>query len=490
MTMKKLFYTLLALVASYAGLNAQSMYWAVLPEYDKVTQISEDTFAAVKDGRMVVLKDGKVKTSIPEKWGTPTMMTPFHEGRSLVLQMDESTTPVRYRLLGVVDEDFQKAAVPDDRNRYYVDLFPFFSSHRLPVYILDKGEVVYGYMKDDAKSNELTLDAMNFDYSIVTPYDNGAAWVQKKGGRFSFKGIVRDAGTLLSKDVLDGDWILVNTSGRTSKSKASSANSAEDIINAQKSMQSIPEFCREKAKAWKKQKSQDVFPDKSGANYGYKVKNGRWLLPAQLDHAEEVYAGYALVTFGDKQGVLKYDEQNINILKPEVTQKGGGQEHVKLAVHVPSAFTGDLRVEVNQVRMEKKEVDQDEGLWHFEADVQAGAKQYALYTDNKLLLKSDSAAAEGKAKIQVSGGRSLKANAEDKASTSLTVTNLSSETITLQFSGARCYVNKKEAVLAPNEKVRLSVSFSNVQSKTTGTVTVKGARIDTQTVSIQVEPFI
>lgn len=485
-----LFFVFLCALSSWAQKSIY-VYWAIPPEYDKVHRISEDYFVCVNGSSMSLLdKSGKERANMRRLEGTPNLVTPFYEGRALILEQIEGLPP-RFQLLGILTEDARVIPVPDDGRRYYVDKYPFFSDHRLPVYILEDGVEAYGFFTDEVRGNVGLDKLIKFDYEQFTPFSNGVAWVkQKTTGKKNMLTWAQSVGAKAMGGEDEG-WLLIKPNGMPGdKNAKKQAETREDILRRYDDMATVQDFCR-KGRKWAE--NSELYPDEQKGFYGYRPKRSArsWQVEPQFEYAAPFYGNHAIVSLNRKEGVLLYDEsQPMWMNKPVVTQLGGGKEHVEVSVVVPEEFNGHLDMMLNDTRMRLE--GQKGNTWTFVADnVKAGEKRFTLSSDGMRLVGQPHAA-EGKAEIAVVLGSPspLKANASDQASTFVNLRNLSDETIELNFRLSKGSLSKREAVLGPGENVRLNISFSNVQELFTSFLTIEGARIEKKTVSIKVIPFL
>lgn len=86
---------------------------------------------------------------------------------------------------------------------------------------------------------------------------------------------------------------------------------------------------------------------------------------------------------------------------------------------------------------------------------------------------------------------SVRANVNNAATVQLTVTNPSSKEVdfNLSSSGKSAYFQQTSMTVSPNSSVKFAVSFKNISSDTSSTITISGEDISSKSVRIQLRTY-
>lgn len=329
--------------------SAETVKWAVKPEYKSIKPMEKDGFFKVKKGYRYGIADMSGRLVVP---ATCDSITDFVDGYALALVwMDD-----HFRLTKIIDEEGNTSTIADE---YFVGDYPFFSDGKLPVYN-SKGR--YGYVDT---SGRLVVD---FKYADVHPFSEGLAAVTKGRSRKkdSPAGIGKDKvfyidengrELKLQSDIGDiyfgstfsngealvankkGRFFTIDPSGRMLGILSDVAMTFDGKFRWSESVE--PEKARGKRKGNISGSSITAFDE--GGKWGYRDGMGKVIVPPQFIYAAPVEGGYSVVkTDSGEYGMLAFvdGEYTCRKAKASMTPKDSDHETFDYTVSIPSSCEG------------------------------------------------------------------------------------------------------------------------------------------------------
>lgn len=530
--LSSLFLTVTMSVMASMTAVAKTAKWSVEPQYQSIEMMSPGTFL-VKRGAYSSIIDGNGKEIVS---ATTDSITPFTEGQALVL------TPAgegRYRLQGILHEDFTSTPVNDE---VYVNEYPFFSEGLLPVC---NNQGFYGYMdptgrmvltprytnphpfsegyaavtermkgllgnllskgldkiQEIAKQKAATIYinragvALKVDKEVGkvangTTFSNGTAYVENKKGDcyvIDLKGRVVSRGMVSEFDVDDHYRLISNEA-----SEGLAKNSAIPAVS------SSPD---------------DVVSFTENNLTGYRTKAGTTVLPPQFKDAEDFVDGFALAMYDSKWGILKLEDGIFSgkeqaASAPASKRKGkksrGGAKVAqpsKYVITTPEVWDDiSLTLTLNAAGEHKSETLEGNGSKErfFAMEIPKSNGVLKLHTANLLLWEHDLSApteetvkAPVKSRLKISiSPASAKADIRDNAAITVTLTNPGDEDVTtiVSMNGTGLKAVNRTVTIPAHNKIRVNTVFTNVVEKEFRTVNVSaGGRYATKTITVN--PF-
>ena len=344
-----------------ATISAQSVKWAVRPEYSTLERLNDHLFRVVVNGREGIVDDeGKVVIK-PEM----DKITSFSEGKALAL----TNSPNGTVLSGIIGEDGSINFITDAT--YYVTEFDFFSEGFLPVC---NTEGRFGYMDTDGKV------VIPFEYSSARPFSEGYASVGtasgvgakiRKGASLFVEttepvAYIDKFGTAFQlyktdkalKDINLGTSFYNGEAVVRIKVKNKKGNEylkiAKDGRIIQRSIN--PDFT---LLDWKFRLSgetrpeADLTPDQNSpvpfersGRFGYNLKDGAEFLPVQFSSASSFSAGYATAALeANKTGIIQLINGSTSLTLTQGDAADEGKENLMVYASLPGYYQ-DKEVEL------------------------------------------------------------------------------------------------------------------------------------------------
>ena len=267
-------------------------------------------------------------------------------------------------------------------------------------------------------------------------------------------------------------------------------------------------------------------PFEAGEVYGYRMDHDV-LLPAQFPEAYPFSAGYAIATdHTGRYGLLRLLTDDVKVTQTEgaATITDYSKAAVDFKVHVPIEFDNEI-ITLTCTDTKGNELEEKSYMGGSERVVPfmlPGGKHTVRVLQGDLLLYSTTITAVPKPKpspkkpasttpakpVQTTRGKvtastvsagnlqlmvgasSLKANAKDCASFTITVTNNSAEPVSsvLAVSGKGVVCNTSSVTVNPHSSRSVTATFTGIKGREQRTVTVRAANRST-TKTITVNPF-
>ena len=345
-----------------SSISAQSVKWAVRPEYSKLERLNEHLFKVVVNGREGIVNDeGKVVIK-PEM----DKITSFSEGKALALTESPNGTAIS----GIISEDGDIKYITDAT--YYVTEFDFFSEGYLPVC---NTEGRFGYL--DMEGNVV----IPFQYSSARPFCEGYASVGTASGMGAK---LRKGAALFVEEVAEpvayidkfGTAFQLYKTDKALKdiNLGTSFYNGEAVVRIKVKNKKGTEYLKIAKDGrilqrninpdwtildWKFRLSgetrpeTDLTPDQNSpvpfersGRYGYNLKDGTEFLPVQFSSASSFSAGYATAALDDnKAGILQLINGSTSLTLTQGDPADEGKENLMVYASLPSYYQ-DKEVEL------------------------------------------------------------------------------------------------------------------------------------------------
>ena len=461
-------------------LSAQTVRWEYKPEYDEIRRMTPDLYMLRTERQITMQKNHDTKIR-----ATGNVVTRFENGYAIILNEEAGDAGSQYRLIGIISESDYSYYEPNQTD-FYVDAYPFFSDDRLAVYRMVGGERKYGFVDPRGR---LCVDVK---YAGVTPFSGGAAFANepKKG-----------------KD----KWTTINVDGGKGRAKGLKLESVQALYAERSSLSGcIPDITR----------SGDMTPDEAivlveeNGLYGYQAaEGGAWVAPVQFEKAEPFSGGCAVVMTGHgNYGVLSVVDGTVNCLQEAGGLTPTGMQNTSFTVMLPDAYK-DKTVYL-RCRFADKEKDAESRSVSLpivdeatptvrqinEMTVDPAEKDVEIICENLVISRHHFAECIPEdldaVKIGLSAAK-VRAGSNDKAKVTVTVTNLSEETLILSAyaSGKNVALSRSKLTVKPRASQSFVVTFSNILSSQSRSVTVSGetdkkVKVKAKSASVQLTPFL
>ena len=481
----KTFNRLLILVALLAGLcpdlRAEAVRWEYKPEFDEIRRISPELYVFRKDNVVSLVKDHKTIVQVHA-----TIITDFVNGCSLVLDREETTAGLHYKLVGIIQEEgfVYYTALFKNYPAFYVDRYAFFSDQRLPVYAVnDAGQKQYGYLNDQCQP------CTEMKYKEVLPFDGGNAYVcelDKKG---------------------KNKWSVINTSNGKGKSKLKMDKVQEQYADRA----DFSRYLRTITQGRGLSPDPNILLVEENGLYGFRRSDGSWVAPVQFQQAEPFSGGYAVVENNQGFGVLQIQEGTVTCWQSPGGLTDNNYQTTMFTVVVPDIY-GDSRVSLRCLFDDESKNDK------FPIPLRpADENDPTVLTTNEITVFPDDKTVEitcenlvigrqffeknvpedlDAIKLGISSGK-VRADSGNKAKVTVTVTNTSQETLVLTAyaSGKNVALSRSKLTVKPRGSQSFTVTFSNVLSSSSRSISVSGetdkkVKVKAKSVGVQVNPFL
>lgn len=338
--MRQILYILLALLNSLPlCMQAQTAVWQMRPaDYQSVKRFGPQLYQVTQNDKMGLIRpDGSVVVPVGAK-----RITGFYEHQALVLAGGEG----KERILGILHDDGNYYAV---NGEYYTltgldfcsdGMIPAATSAGVPGYLDDHGNAVLGF---------------NGAWDRIMPFTEGHASVFKdkkyalidKGGSKAriiigigeiYGGTNVYHGEAYIWDV-DGNFYTYNPTNNSCKKARQPSETGWDYL-----------YCFSGVSGRNKNIPRTVFsagaiglqPKREGSLYGYVTSNGHIVMPCQFSSATPFEDNIAIVTLGNKTGLLKYveshDRFNITTSQSEYEYKAGESTDCLFKMDMPQVW--------------------------------------------------------------------------------------------------------------------------------------------------------
>lgn len=471
-------------------LTAQTVRWALPPEYKSVDQISDHLYKiAMVKGVGVATQSGEIVIDPT----TADSITDFSEGKALALKADGD----KYQLVGIFGEDGKMVKPADDD--FYVGDFPFFSEGMLPVcnsrgkygFINANGDLVVDFKYSsvhpfcqgyascgvayliggesivyvDANGVEMKLDRSLGKVSLGTSFYQDKAVVRTKNGDYAVIGLNGQIVELNVNPTLHFDWKF-----RLSDEKQEDGYQPSIVINGPS-------------------------PYQDNGKYGY-ARNGRHVVTAQFSDARPFYDGYAVAALRpEAYGILQYIEGSIacDIERGDV-QADKGKESVVFNVTLPEAFKNeDLNLRCYGKDHDSQYFLAKDGSTRRSASflVPSNPHTVEIVSGQLTLFQKTFEPLGPDASLQVSVSVTAKrANEKDQQSFAVVFTNSGKQSVsfTVEVTGSKLVCKKTTVTVPAGGKARVTGYFKDVVDDETRLVTVKYGD-ETYSKSVKVTPW-
>lgn len=516
----------LSFLSTIASSIAQTPSWAIEPSYDKIA-FYNDSLMLVQNSQYIGLASCITGKEVVNCTCIGSEITELKNGYALILFKTEKGK----KLTGVIRQTTSGLrCTPITKKEYYIhEGYPFFSEDLLPVRNNDKK---YGFINPSGK------EIIGCKYIDVKPFREGYAAVTKKGGGFlgfttkivdKFTSII-DNNTINQKDL--GEVVYIDTNKKELKTKqagklsyASSFSNGEalvynkensefyaigkngNIIRVGKPKYDItedeygaiqPAYAAQDTKKKPKAKDKGLEPYLDNGTYGFTKGGLHIILPAQFRKIEPFENGYSRVqTTKNKWGVLTFDDGNITISEKKGNLSSDkNEESITYTAHVSKSWKGETlnlickSVEKGESCNVEAAVNDKLKAEFPEMIVPKGDKELTLIGKSGLVLwqgkanspKSDSNDDDNdEVKISISS-RSVKANAKNAASVTISVKNQTSETIDVYIAG------KKKGTLKAGSSKTYSHYFAKIVKQETRSITVKAGNKERR-FNVELRPY-
>ena len=302
--MNKLSLTLISTLFMTIAAQAQTVKWAIKPDYDKIERYSDDLFKCQKDGKYrLVDLSGNVLDCPPAD-----SITDYTGGYALMLNSSGN----QYQILGFLSEQgsHQYQSLKD---KYYTTRYSYFSEGYIAVENADKKK---GFL--DAKG----VPVVDFKYTDALPFKFGWAAVKKEGKDRTKPWVYVNARGIEQKGAIGvGDFTFASTFNDGGYALVKSYNKVAVIDKSfsfvqkadEKDLQNLRYYDYSYTKGDKNWKPKgnvvpefdtSIEPTSGGSKYGY-AKKGETIVPCQFNDAKYFANGYAIAAIGGKYGVLQ-----------------------------------------------------------------------------------------------------------------------------------------------------------------------------------------
>lgn len=462
-----------------ADLPAQTVQWKVKPEWDEIRQMAPDIYAFKKDGIFSLYRNDEILFKASEE---ADIITDFVDGYSLLLREINNGGATEYRLVSVISEvDGYLSQTPNQRD-YGIDQYPFFSEGLMPVYRVVNGAKLYGYI--DTKAN-LKIDTK---FQNIRPFVDGQASVIEKKDK----------------------WTTINTDGsRKVKLSFTKKNvDAEDMRFADR--KDLKTWLPDLQMGYQRLPNNNIALVKENDLYGYKMlDSAAWVAPPQFVSASQMADGKAIAATQYGTGILQLVEGGITC-EQIVGAVSGEYQPVTFIVGLPAAFdektvTLNCRIDgADKVEptffLRPDNLDPEMHTHQVEGTAKPEGKTVELVSENLVLYRQHfekEIPVELDAVKLTQSAMKVRAGTDDSAKMTVTVKNISSETITVNISvsGKNASVSRSKMTLKPNASQSVVAYFTNVLSGSTRSVTVTGetdrkVKIKPRSANVQLVPFL
>ena len=467
-------------------LSAQTVRWEYKPEYDEIRRMTPDLYVFSKGNEVSLVKEQKTFVQV-----TASIITNFVNGCSLVLDREEPADgSLRYKLVGIIDEEGLNFHPAPYNKTYYVDRYAFVSDQRLPVYIIDgAGQKKYGYLTDEAQLGS------EMKYKDVLPFVNGNAYVCESNKK--------------NKDT----WSIVDKNFVKAKGGAfkNTANKRESLQAEFADRADINQYLEVLTQGQELPADRNILLVAEDGLFGYKRSDGGWIAPVQFNRAQPFSGGFAVVENNQGCGVLKLVDGTFSCQQTPGGLTDNGYQTTQFTVEIPEGFQ-DSKVSLrclfkdaaknDKFPISLKPVSEDNPTVLTTSDITVfpDDKTVEITLENLVLYRQffekDVPEDLDAIKLGLSSAK-VRADSNDRAKVTVTVTNTSNETLNLTAyaSGKNVSLSRSKLTVKPRASQSFTLTFSNVLSSSQRSVTVSGetdkkVKVKTKSVGVQVNPFL
>ncbi len=324
---RQLILAIIAIMTGVTDMSAQTVQWAVRPTSAQIEDYG-DLLKIRKNGKCGLINKGS-ETIVPTAYDS---ISPFRDGYAFAMNRQGKS----FKIEAVIsDGDYELQPVTET---VYATRYLWFSDGKMPV----KGDGGWGYLGPDGNM------AIPCQFQQAFPFSEGYASVIINDKAYyvnrymDYLNVEAGYGDLIFASTFYGGEAVVfsknrkgyviNKQGRTLRTYKEKAENLK--VNR------IDHSVGDRAAAFKTQVAQlhsdpsyTVF--KENGKYGYK-KGNAIVLPAQLDKAEPVCGGYANVTFGNQNGILRFVDGSFSLQlenqRVDVSADNAGRNFLQLNV--------------------------------------------------------------------------------------------------------------------------------------------------------------
>lgn len=373
---------LLAFMAAFMmQVNAETVKWLVMPEYNAISYFSETVFKCKKDGKcQLVGLDGE--ELLPYAVDSVTC---YSEGYALAL--DKIGT--RYKVIGFFSEMGQKFSSMD--KDYYTGDYPFFSEGLLPV--SESSDGLYGYIDVNGRI------VVPFKYRKARPFIQGWASVEPPKRLRQNIYIDKNGNTLTIHGFHNGEIVIGSSFNEAGRALVAHYGNENAVIGTDGEM--LGEYVRKGNKP--PIRFYDFAFDENGDDYvpvlqvvpsfdshfsvfsenglyGY-VSGEKQIVPAQFTQAGLFANGRAIVEKNGKYGVLSLVKGEFSsTLKSDNNNAKNGKEPAKYTytLQIPSDISQQAEVRFDAGDGNLRPENFQKGAYTFIPLVENGAREFTI----------------------------------------------------------------------------------------------------------------
>lgn len=319
-------------------LHATTVKWLTKPEYDVIRYYSKDIFKCRKNGKYQLI-DLTGKKLLPSGFEADSI-TDFRGGYALVLDFpDEKDRNLNMRIKGFLSESDHRFVTLKEKGVFHTTFYSYFSEGML-VAANDKGKLGYfntegnlsikchyqkarpfikGWASVVPEKKETPKYIDKNENSLTVYFNDG---VLKLASNFNENGqalVVSSKNEIAVIDINDTKGKVLSLEGSNIESHVRINYDyayKDGVEECNPPHNEMPEF------------SEEIFLFYSGGLWGYKIGDNELLMP-QFTNADRFANGYAIVSFGNKYGIITiidgsfsstFDDTTINFKENEASE--------------------------------------------------------------------------------------------------------------------------------------------------------------------------